>query len=137
MNKTSEIIALKSKPELVKMVYDLLDENRRLKIKPIIQPKEFKNNKIKIVYLYPDTVIQSVDEIFKVVGDTLQLTKSQILSKRRYNTYCTARALISYKLHSQGMGLSEIGRLLNRDHSTIINSLTKYEQIKNQYEGVI
>ena len=47
--------------------------------------------------------------------------------KSRKGEYVYARLILSYILRYRGYSLAEIGRVLNRDHSTIINSLRNYD----------
>lgn len=130
----SDIIALKPKPELVKMVYDLLDENRKLREAKEIKPITITKKRVKVVYLFHDIKPKKPDEVFDEVCEKLKLTKQQILSKKRTSNLLIARCLVCYYLKCSGCSLSEIGRILNRDHSTIINSLKKYEKYKSNAE---
>lgn len=50
------------------------------------------------------------------------------LSNSRLQINVMSRSLVYYKLHKDGYSVSEIGRLLRRDHATVIHSLKKLEQ---------
>jgi IS30 family transposase len=51
---------------------------------------------------------------------TAHFRLSQLISKSRRSDLVRERRRIVRMLHDRGWGVTEIGRLLNRDHSTII-----------------
>jgi hypothetical protein len=60
-------------------------------------------------------------EIVNLVCETLDVSFELVKGKRRFYELVTARGIISKILHSKGHSLQHIGRLLNKDHSTIIH----------------
>lgn len=52
---------------------------------------------------------------------------SSILSKRRTASVSNARAIVAYVLRQQGNSLTTIGRVLDRDHSTVMAMIAKVE----------
>lgn len=52
---------------------------------------------------------------------------SSILSKRRTARVAAARAIVAYLLRQQGLSLPTIGRVLDRDHTTVLSMVVKVE----------
>lgn len=60
-------------------------------------------------------------EIISDVADIYGITVENILSRRRLRRYADARAVICYMLcFTQGYSTTEVGRVLNRNHSSIV-----------------
>lgn len=67
-------------------------------------------------------------DIISDVADIYGITVDNILSRRRIRRYVDARAVVSYILcATQGFSTNEVGRVLNRNHSSIVyfNKKTK------------
>lgn len=60
-------------------------------------------------------------EIISDVADIYGITVENILSRRRLRRYADARAVICYLLcFTQGYSTTEVGKVLNRNHSSIV-----------------
>jgi len=60
-------------------------------------------------------------EIMSDVADIYGITVSDILSRRRLRRFADARAVICYLLcFTQGYSTTEAGRVLGRDHSSVV-----------------
>lgn len=53
------------------------------------------------------------------------LTVEDILGPSRFKYLVNVRRKCIYMLRDKGYSTTEIGRIMNRDHSTIVNSLQK------------
>lgn len=68
----------------------------------------------------------TVPEIIEMVEVKRQLPFGTILSRRRDGVACRARWLVAYLLREgRCMSTPQIGRYLNRDHSTILHALQR------------
>ena len=65
------------------------------------------------------TVRMIASEVSEITG----VPASEILGRRRAQEVCHARELVCYVARRTGMTYSQIGRALNRDHSTIIHAV--------------
>lgn len=60
-------------------------------------------------------------DIINDVADIYGITPNDILSKRRIRRYVDARAVVSYLLYYiKGLTTTEVGKLLNRNHASVI-----------------
>ena len=66
----------------------------------------------------------AIESIINDVVFTLDLSKEKLLTDARVMPYPAARRVISYALREKlGMTFFNIGRTLNRDHSTIVHNV--------------
>ncbi len=72
-------------------------------------------------------------EIIKAVAYVFQVPVEKITtSKDRYRRFAEPRMLLSFLLHHvKEMGVDEIGKLTNRNHSTIIHHLRTIDVLMN------
>jgi len=70
----------------------------------------------------PDAIITNLTELFSVSKETLLSKKRQ---RRLVNIRCIA--IREIRANYPRMGLKTIGRIFNKDHSTIIHSLKQYD----------
>ena len=88
----------------------------------------------KVYFGKPELDIQRflIDSPHNTIEKTcryLHIQKSIVMSKSRLRTYCDARSMLTalFRYHSKTKKpYAEIGRLLNRDHATAINSLKRH-----------
>jgi chromosomal replication initiator protein len=67
------------------------------------------------------------EKVLQVACMVCNVTPSEVLSKGRRGDIMTARHLVVYLLrHDYALHYAEIGRRLNRDHSTAINSFKQF-----------
>jgi chromosomal replication initiation ATPase DnaA len=53
-----------------------------------------------------------------------------VLKKNRLTEFVIARQLYCYYAKGMGFGLAEIGRIINRDHSTVLYSINKVNELQ-------
>lgn len=88
----------------------------------------------------------NVDDVITSVCEVMDISKEQLISKNRATDLVTARHLVAYYLrfHTLRLPVTQIAKILNRDHSTIVvsgqrlNALlhTKDEFICDRFERV-
>jgi len=82
-----------------------------------------------------DHKINRAVEDLKHVCETLDLTVDRVCSTERSGDVLMVRQALSYIFYEKySLTLSAIGRLFNRDHSTIINSVNKIKDAIWLYE---
>lgn len=80
------------------------------------------------------TVEDLADAIIEVVAAEHFITAERIKGKRRLPRIVEARHAAMYLLrHQLGMSFPEIGRHMNRDHSSVVYAVHKLER---QYEEI-
>jgi chromosomal replication initiation ATPase DnaA len=102
-------------------------------------PAKPKVARQQIITIQPHQALtQSHYEIVNNVCAALNITIEQLQGKRG-NTYLTAaRFYISYELHvNHNITLKEIGRLLNRDHTSIINAVKQYKELTSVNDALM
>lgn len=67
----------------------------------------------------------SVGERFPFVLSCAELAVGRKLSRERCEDNTLIRSFVSYILRSEGYGYNEIGKMLGRDHSTVIHLYNK------------
>lgn len=126
-----------SREELVKKIWRLEEYNERLLMRlagmtPIRQNAQTDNAYKKIIAeqrhtiakLRENATIDFVHEnisILEYVASFYGFTKDELTSKARHKPLVIARTAYTYLMLKIGKGYSEIGRMLKRDHSTIIS----------------
>lgn len=63
--------------------------------------------------------------LLKRVCAMLDVNQADVLGPRRYKRLVDARAIIAAALRERGWALTDIGRAMNRDHTTIISLLKR------------
>lgn len=87
---------------------------------------------------YTKRLISSRDSnIFKAIEEATGVTFEQIASKSRKNEIVEARFIFLgiKKIYGAYSPLKEIGKLLNRDHATIIYGQTMFEELSDEKYG--
>lgn len=64
-------------------------------------------------------------EIIREIGERYDIGLSALLSNERHRPVAWARFHCYAELYSRGMTASEIGRVFNRDHSTILHGIKR------------
>ncbi len=88
---------------------------------------------VKLVHECVDSIVHHVDDpqtiaekIIKRVAKKYDISQEDLMSKNRTKTVSDARTLAIYIIRRvTGMSFPELGKLFNRDHSTIITANTK------------
>jgi chromosomal replication initiation ATPase DnaA len=94
--------------------------------------KENQRRKIRRAYLEKtgaSLLKLALPELFEILVKASGFTKEELLDKKRKSKMVDARTFIAYYLRARGLGVVEIGQLLNRDHSTVIHLLNKYDDL--------
>jgi chromosomal replication initiation ATPase DnaA len=73
-------------------------------------------------------VTVNYDAIISDVCAALGITLSDLQGKRKTNEIVTARFYIANKLREHNLAYGAIGKLLNRDHTSIIHATRTYQQ---------
>lgn len=69
-----------------------------------------------------------LDIILGSVAESFDLTVRELLGKSRATDVVNARSVVAHILRDRGLSYDRIGKLLgDRDHSTIINALSKFD----------
>lgn len=74
---------------------------------------------------------EKIQTILSVVAETTGVSESDIFGEERKTDYVLARFIISHELKLYGLSASEIGRVIHRNHATIIHHLRKYRDEYN------
>lgn len=64
-------------------------------------------------------------QIIAQVAKLHDLTPDIITGPSRLSDHCAARFQVMHELDAKGMSASAIGRILNRDHSTVLHGLRR------------
>ncbi|PWN62289.1 helix-turn-helix domain-containing protein [Chryseobacterium oncorhynchi] len=72
-----------------------------------------------------------IPRIVVKICNTLDVTTKEVRSQNRRQDYCDARKIISNVLKSEGLTYEHIGRILKRNHSTIVYNLKEYDFMIN------
>lgn len=70
------------------------------------------------------------DELETIMSDictALQLKEEEVKSNKRPRHLVDARAIFAYRARVLGYGYVSIGKAMNRDHSTAMNMIRRYE----------
>lgn len=73
--------------------------------------------------LFPRDVMADVERLFMLEAGSVQ-------GDCRLALYVDARATAAFIMHRRGLSYPHVGRIMGRDHSTIINLITKIEHYK-------
>jgi chromosomal replication initiation ATPase DnaA len=125
--------------------HNMKQENKRLKLVIYELNKRHAEqiNRLKLEIVQPRLDItkneQTWHDVMRAVCQTFNLTPDEIQSQNRKQELIFARHMFCYlcRKHLQ-MSLVDIGRILMRDHSTIINAVSKasdlieYDKITKQ-----
>jgi chromosomal replication initiation ATPase DnaA len=76
---------------------------------------------------------EELNEIMSFVSLIFELTTDQIKGPARFPKNIAARRTFSYIAHQKGFKLVDIGKQLNRHHSSIINYLQNFEMYRYNY----
>ena len=69
------------------------------------------------------------EQIISDCAEEFKITVSDLLSPKRTNKCAFARRKAAWILYQRGtMSYPQIGRLLNRDHTTIIHAVRRYQE---------
>ncbi len=65
-----------------------------------------------------------------------QITKYQLDNNSRHRAYVYKRYYVMYRLNKCNLSLSEIGRMLNRHHATVIHGIRMHRRWSRQLDKV-
>jgi hypothetical protein len=69
-------------------------------------------------------------EVIEIVAQLFMIKPDDIIAGSRFERYVDARATVAQILRNRELSYARIGRIMKRDHSTIINLITKIEHYK-------
>lgn len=64
--------------------------------------------------------------LIRKVAEIHNVTVDDMMGNGRTSKFVEARQEAFYALHKRGLSYSEIGRIMNRDHSTVMYGVRKY-----------
>ena len=67
-------------------------------------------------------------EIFEAAAAEAGMTLNEIRGPRRDRVACLARQVAYAACRDAGFSPGQIGKFVNRDHTTVLNGLKRYEQ---------
>ena len=113
-----------------------LDTARKLKNVQLINQSKIRElekeiQRLKIQIINPKTIPQYDRELIKIlsaVSESSMITQGDIIGLSRQRSVAVVRFCFMYIAHESGFTLSEIGRFLNRHHSTIIHGVRAFEK---------
>jgi len=73
-------------------------------------------------------------EVTQNIADRHRMDVGIIFGPRRYAEAARARRTVYYKLFMGGVGVAEIGRFLNKDHSSVIRGIQRYREDEERSE---
>lgn len=65
------------------------------------------------------------------------MTAEIITSKSRTANVCAMRMAICHQLRTAGLTLNQIGRQINRNHSTVVHSLRRFEDLMSVNDPIL
>ena len=120
-SKDKELTALRHAVNTakVKVIYEAAkDSDWEMKYRRLLASyNSLKENKSAIVI----SSINSHDSIINSVLSFYNVTMDELKSSSRRRQYVRPRHVLCFLLHRYGMSLSDIGGILNRDHSSAIH----------------
>lgn len=71
--------------------------------------------------------MEAIDQIFKAIDRETGVTREQITGKSRLQQIVYARAIAAWFLRQSGLSYPQIGKVINRQHCTVIYHLRKHD----------
>ena len=107
----------------------LKNNNVQREAKISILEREIQRLKIQLInpVIIPE-FNKDLKDILHIVSECSMVTPSDILRGGRKQEYVVARFCFCYLAHKSGFGCSEVGRFLNKDHTTIIHARNQFEK---------
>ncbi|HFK5563492.1 TPA: helix-turn-helix domain-containing protein [Elizabethkingia anophelis] len=72
--------------------------------------------------------------MIQIYAEIFGVTEKEITSEKRTRLLSDVRKIISYRLRQDGLTLNEIGYVINRHHSAVINAIKQYKDLVNDPE---
>ncbi|MDV3461817.1 hypothetical protein CMV04_12435 [Elizabethkingia anophelis] len=69
--------------------------------------------------------------MIQIYAEIFGVTEKEIMSDKRTRLLSDVRKIISYRLRQEGLTLKEIGYIINRHHSAVINAIRMYKELVN------
>lgn len=64
-----------------------------------------------------------INKVLQQVCEDWGITMDELKGKKRFNWYVKARKIAAYQLSARGFSSTSIGKILKKDHSTILHYL--------------
>ncbi len=74
----------------------------------------------------------TIDAIIEAVAATSGVSEAEILGDSRIQAIVRARHLVMYIASSRGVSLSDIGRALRRDRTSVLNGIRREAERRSQ-----
>lgn len=98
----------------------------------------------KIAADFPCEVIQTSENIINIVCQRLRVNIEELGSKSRKAELVIGRHIICYLLRGNEYGVKQIGKMINRDHSTVLYACESHQEridsdidYKNKYRSIV
>jgi chromosomal replication initiation ATPase DnaA len=106
-------------------------KNVRIQAESKIRKLEKEIDKLKIEIIKPAIIPQKDKELlylFNIVCEAAMITPSDLMIGGRKQEFIQARFCFIYLAHEHGYGCSELGRFMNKHHSSIIHGRNEFEK---------
>lgn len=77
---------------------------------------------------------KSLQDILESVAAFCDLEPNDLKARTRVESYRRARCIFYLKARRYGYSLKEVGKYVNRDHSTVINALQKTDALLDDFD---
>ena len=74
---------------------------------------------------------QILDEVLKKVEAATGIGRRNFMCDSRFREHVEARWLVMYALRKQKYSTAQIGKMMGRDHSTVVHGLHKVRELRN------
>ncbi|GAA0729940.1 helix-turn-helix domain-containing protein [Sphingomonas japonica] len=71
------------------------------------------------------------NSVYQQVADAAGMELDKLLSESKQPSVCRIRYIVMRALRDAGASLTNIGRLMLLDHSTVLSGLSRYEQLRD------
>lgn len=106
-------------------------KNVRIQSESKIRKLEKEIDRLKIQIIQPVIIPQKDKELvslFNIVCEAAMITPSDLMDGGRKQEFIQARFCFIYLAHEHGYGCSELGRFMNKHHSSIIHGRNEFEK---------
>lgn len=96
------------------------------------------NYPLRLPALITTTPRERINNLLGLVADLYGLTIADLKGPRRTRWIVSARHHAMWVLHNQRLSSTCIGRILNRDHSTVLNGIKRHIQksVEQQVDSI-
>lgn len=73
--------------------------------------------------------VNTLDQIKNIIGKEFGVDPSVLIGKRQSDYISKARHVLSYTLYNMGMNTIAIGKIIGKDHTTVLHSKKVYNNL--------